>query len=168
MRRMLGLGWKYRWGCIRLLVLQALLLCTALSCLGLTGFGIDLIRHFVDPKAGVPDRLAFGFPPGYWSPMGQVAAIAGLILALELTRGVLNYTYALSAGYLIHMQIVVDLRAQVYDKLQRLSFNFFDANATGSIINRVTSDVQSVRAFVDGVLIQLVILTLSLIGFMSY
>jgi len=168
MRRMLALGWKYRWGCIRLLVLQALLLCTALSCLGLTGFGIDLIRHFVDPKAVPPDRLVFGFPPSHWSPMGQVAAIAGLILALELTRGVLNYTYALSAGYLIHTRIVVDLRAQVYDKLQRLSFNFFDANATGSIINRVTSDVQSVRAFVDGVLIQLVILTLSLIGFMSY
>ncbi|WP_254510075.1 ABC transporter ATP-binding protein [Anatilimnocola floriformis] len=168
MRRMLGLGWKYRWGCIRLLVLQALLLCTSLSCLGLTGFGIDLIRHFIDPKAGVPDRLAFGFPPGYWEPIWQVAAIAGFILALELTRGVLNYTYALSAGYLIHTRIVVDLRAQVYDKLQRLSFNFFDANATGSIINRVTSDVQSVRAFVDGVLIQLVILTLSLIGFMGY
>jgi ATP-binding cassette subfamily B protein len=100
--------------------------------------------------------------------MMQVGSIAGLILALELTRGVLNYTYALSAGYLIHTRIVVDLRLQVYDKLQRLSFNFFDANATGSIINRVTSDVQSVRAFVDGVLIQLVILTISLVGFMAY
>ena len=40
-------------------------------------------------------------------------------------------------------------RARVYDKLQRLSFSFFDTNATGSIINRVTSDVQGVRAFVD-------------------
>jgi ATP-binding cassette subfamily B protein len=169
MRRMLGLGWKYRWGCLRLLMLQALLLCTALSCLGLTGFGIDLIRHFADPTAGPPTKFPFGLqPPTHWPPMAQVAVIAGLILVLELTRGALNYTYALSAGYLIHTRIVVDLRAQVYDKLQRLSFNFFDANATGSIINRVTSDVQSVRAFVDGVLIQLVILTLSLIGFMSY
>lgn len=166
---MLGLGWKYRWGCIRLLVLQAILLCTALSCLGLTGLGIDLIRHYADPVSGPPARFPFGLqPPANWSPMMQVAAIAGLILALELTRGVLNYTYALSAGYLIHTRIVVDLRLQVYDKLQRLSFNFFDANATGSIINRVTSDVQSVRAFVDGVLIQLVILTISLIGFMAY
>jgi ATP-binding cassette subfamily B protein len=166
---MLGLGWKYRWGCIRLLVLQTLLLSTALSCLGLTGLGIDLIRHYADPVSGSSARFPFGLqPPASWPPMMQVGSIAGLILALELTRGVLNYTYALSAGYLIHTRIVVDLRLQVYDKLQRLSFNFFDANATGSIINRVTSDVQSVRAFVDGVLIQLVILTISLVGFMAY
>ena len=45
----------------------------------------------------------------------------------------------------------------------------FDSNASlSSVMNRVTSDVQSVRACVDGVLIQLVILTLSLIGFMAY
>ncbi|WP_425616790.1 ABC transporter ATP-binding protein [Anatilimnocola sp. NA78] len=168
-RRMLGLGWRYRWGCIRLLVLQCLLLLTALACLGLTGLGIDLIRHFHSPDTVTKPAFPFGLtPPTGWSPMSQVAVIAGLILAFELTRSVLNYTYALSNGYLIHTKIVVDLRAQVYDKLQRLSFNFFDANATGSIINRVTGDVQSVRAFVDGVLIQLVILVISLIGFMSY
>jgi ATP-binding cassette subfamily B protein len=68
----------------------------------------------------------------------------------------------------VHAKIVVDLRGQVYDKLQRLSFGFFDANATGSIINRVTSDVQSVRAFVDGVLIQFVILILSLACYLGY
>ncbi len=55
-------------------------------------------------------------------------------------------------------EIVVDLRAAVYDKLQRLSFRFFDAHASGSIINRVTSDVQFLRSFVDLVLIQVFIL----------
>ena len=57
-------------------------------------------------------------------------------------------------------EIVVDLRAAVYDKLQRLSFRFFDAHASGSIINRVTGDVQSLRSFVDMVLIQVFILVL--------
>ena len=54
------------------------------------------------------------------------------------------------------------LRGEIYDKLQRLSFRFFDANASGSIINRVTSDVQAVRMFVDQVLIQAFIMILSL------
>jgi ATP-binding cassette subfamily B protein len=65
-------------------------------------------------------------------------------------------------------RIVVDLRAQVYDKLQRLSFRFFDANASGSIINRVTGDVQSVRLFVDGVVMQGLILVLSLAVYLVY
>jgi len=46
------------------------------------------------------------------------------------------------------------LRSLVYAKLQRLSFRFFDASATGSLINRVTGDTQAVRLFIDGVLVQ--------------
>jgi ATP-binding cassette subfamily B protein len=63
---------------------------------------------------------------------------------------------------------VVDLRARVYDKLQRLSFQFFDSNTTGSIMNRVTSDVQAVRSFIDGVMIQVVLLLLSLVCYLAY
>ena len=161
---MLGLGLIYRWGCLRLLILQGMLLITALSVLRLTGLGIDVVHHFADPEKAKLPEYPFGLaPPASWTPLVQIAVIAGLILLVEVIRGLLNYTNALSAGTLIHTQIVVDLRARVYDKLQRLSFSFFDTNATGTIINRVTSDVQGVRAFVDGVLIQLVVLLISLI-----
>ncbi|MCE9527677.1 MAG: ABC transporter ATP-binding protein/permease [Planctomycetales bacterium] len=167
-RRMLALGLLYKWGCIRLLILQGLLLVTALTVLRLTGLGIDLVHHFADPEKTKPPEFPFGIgPPIDWPQLAQIAFIAALILLVELLRAALNYTNALYAGYLIHTRIVVDLRAKVYDKLQRLSFSFFDTNATGSIINRVTSDVQGVRAFVDGVLIQLVILVLSFLCYLA-
>src|SRR5262245_46051636 len=166
-RRLLGLGWRYRWGCVRLLVLQSLLLLTALGALRLLGLGIDLIRWHVG-AADQPPHLPAGLSHWSGTPLGQVAIISGLILVLEIIRGTLNDVYAVSAGYLIHTRIVPDLRGQVYDKLQRLSFRFFDASATGSIINRVTSDVQSVRAFIDGVLIQFVLLFISLICYLAY
>ncbi|MEZ6190251.1 MAG: ABC transporter transmembrane domain-containing protein [Phycisphaerales bacterium] len=66
------------------------------------------------------------------------------------------------------LRIIVDLRARVYDKMQRLSFGFFDANQSGSIINRVTSDVQAVRMFIDGVLIEVLMLLISLVFFIGY
>ena len=75
--------------------------------------------------------------------MRVLALLAGLILALAICRGVLNYVYAVSVNILVQQKLVVDLRGEVYDKLQRLSFRFFDANTTGSIITRVTSDVQA-------------------------
>ncbi len=61
-----------------------------------------------------------------------------------------------------------ELRTRVFHKLQRLSFRFFDENASGSIINRVTGDVQSVRSFVDGVLLQGAIMILSLAVYVVY
>jgi ATP-binding cassette subfamily B protein len=167
-RRMLQLSWGYRWGCVRLLVLQSLLLGTALAALDLSGVGIDVILF----RAGAVKRPAvypFGFvPPTRWPALAEVSLIAGAILVLAIVRGWLNYVYAVDSGRLIHERIVVDLRSQVYDKMQRLSFRFYDSNSTGALINRVTGDVQSVRAFVDGVLIQLVILVLSLVCYLAY
>src|SRR5439155_3895141 len=87
---------------------------------------------------------------------------------LALCRAFLNYTYAVSVNLLVQQRLVFDLRAEVYDKLQRLSFRFFDANNTSSIITRVTSDVQSVRMFVDQVMIQSVIMAISLTVYVIY
>lgn len=166
--RMLGLGWRYRWGCLWLLTLQGLLLATGLGGLGLTGIGIDAVL-FHAGAAKLPAAYPLGWrPPPDWPPMAEVGLVAGMILLLSLVRGFLNYVYAVASGKLVHERIVVDLRAEVYDKLQRLSFRFFDGNATGSIMNRVTSDVQAVRAFIDGVIIQLVLLLLSLACYLAY
>ena len=106
--------------------------------------------------------------PMTWAPLQVLGLLAGLILALALGRAVLNYVLALSVNRLVQQRLVVDLRGEVYDKLQRLSFRFFDANSTGSIITRVTGDVQSVRMFVDQVLIQSVIMAVSLTVYLIY
>ena len=165
---MLALSWRYRWGCLWLLTLQGFLLATALGALDLSGVGIDTVLYHAGAVKR-PPQFPFGLsPPADWSPLAKVSLIATAILLLAVLRGCLNYVYAVDSGKLIHEQIVVDLRAQVYDKLQRLSFRFFDANSTGAIINRATGDVQSVRAFVDGVMIQLVILILSLVCYLIY
>jgi ATP-binding cassette subfamily B protein len=164
---MLALGWQYRFVCIWVLALQGLLLLTGITTLRLTGYGIVLVRFHAQSSTDKPSLWLLE-PPAAWSPMGQIALVAGLVLVMELVRGLLNYMNALSIGWLIHMRIVPDLRSRIYDKLQRLSFRFFDANATGSIIQRVTSDAQSVRAFIDGVLIQFVLLGVSLVCYLAF
>lgn len=165
---MLALSWRYRWGCLRLLAWQGILLATALAALDLSGVGIDAVLYHAGAAAR-PAAYPFGLaPPSGWPPLAEIGSISAAILMLAVARGYLNYVYAVDSGKLIHEQIVVDLRSQVYDKLQRLSLRFFDENSTGAIINRVTSDVQSVRAFIDGVIIQLVILVLSLVCYLVY
>jgi ATP-binding cassette subfamily B protein len=166
-RRLLGLAWRYRWACLRLLAYQAAVLALTITALRLVGFGIDLIRYHAEGKIADP-LLPWGAHLPAWPAMQRIGLVALLILVTELIRAALNSHYIRTAGRLIHAGIVVDLRSLVYQKLQLLSFRFFDANATGTIINRVTGDVQAVRAFIDGVLIQLVILVISLVCYLSY
>jgi ATP-binding cassette, subfamily B, multidrug efflux pump len=57
-----------------------------------------------------------------------------------------------------------DMRNAIFDKLQRLSFSYHDRASTGQLITRVTSDVDLVREFVGGGLVQAVSALLLLIG----
>ncbi len=64
--------------------------------------------------------------------------------------------------------MLVQLRADVYDKLQRLSFRFFDRGQSSSIINRAAGDVNAVRQFVDGVIVKVLTVVLSLAVYVAY
>ncbi len=166
-RRLFGLAWRYRRRCLQVLGIQLVLLTLGIGGLSFTGVGIDYIRHHVDGTPLSDNVLHLTLPAG-WPPLHVLGMLAGLILGFALVRAVLNYVYAVSVNKLVQQELVVDLRSEVYDKLQRLSFRFFDAHNTGSIITRVTSDVQSVRMFVDQVLIQSVIMVVSLAAYIVY
>ncbi len=57
-----------------------------------------------------------------------------------------------------------EMRDTIFDKLQRLSFSYHDRAQTGQLITRVTSDVDQVRDFVGGGLVQAVSAVLMLCG----
>ena len=97
----------------------------------------------------------FGWkPPAAWTPLRIVTALSLAIVAQAVLRAVLTYAYNMVTARLTQGEIVPELRAQLYAKLQRLSFRFFDVHGSNSIFNRVTGDVQNTRLFVDGVLLQ--------------
>ena len=172
--RLLGLAWGYRTGVLVALGLQLVLLTLTLSGLGLLGLGIDVIGHAFDPVSPEnPDgnkapAWPLGFtPPGNWDATWLVGLVAAGIAGVALLRFACEAASAFWIASLVQ-NIVISLRTAVYDKLQRLSFRFFDANESGSIINRVTGDVQSVRMFVDQVLVNVLIMAVSLVFFAGY
>src|SRR5579871_5676946 len=166
-RRLFALAWRYRLRCFQVLGLQLALLTMGLFGLSLTGIGIDFIRHKVEHVPLSPNKLHLALSDS--RPALEVLAVIGvIILGLAAGRAVLNYGYSLLLNRLTQQELVVHLRDEVYRKLQRLSFRFFDANTTGSIITRVTGDVQSVRMFLEQVLVQSVIMIISLTVYIIY
>lgn len=167
-KRLLAFSWQYKFRCVQVLFLQATLLSMGILGLSLTGVGIDFLRKQMDDSAPEPTWPLSLAPPSEWAPMKVMAVLAAGVVLLALLRGTLNYAYSMSIAKLVNQNIITQLRTQVYEKLQKLSFRFFDTQSSGSIINRVTGDVQAVRMFIDGVLIQALVMVLSLAIYVIY
>jgi ATP-binding cassette subfamily B protein len=164
-RRLLALAWQFRADCLWSVVLSLILLLFGIAGLKLLGLVIDVIRHVLDPSLPLP-LYPFGWrPPATWSALQTVTAIAVTIMVLATVRAVLTYIYNMITARLTQGEIVPTLRSQLYAKLQRLSFSFFDVHGSNSIFNRVTGDVQNTRLFVDGVLLQGVNMILTLVAY---
>jgi ABC-type multidrug transport system fused ATPase/permease subunit len=71
-----------------------------------------------------------------------VAAIG----AAGLARLLLSVCRRLVAGR-VSLGVELDLRARLYEQLQRLELGFFDTQQTGQLMSRVTVDLQAVRFF---------------------
>ena len=166
--RMALLAWRYRWCCIWILAVQVMMLTMALSGLGITGLGIDFMRKTLDPAAPSPEWWFGLAPPVSWSPLGVICLLAGAIIVLALIRGSLHYLVVVGTTQLVQRRVVVDLRQQVYNRLHRLSFRFFDENESGSIINRLTADIVNTSLFLSEVFFGLINITIAQIVCLVY
>jgi ABC-type multidrug transport system fused ATPase/permease subunit len=72
--------------------------------------------------------------------------IAGAILVTGLLRALFMMGRRLIAGRQA-LAIEYDMRNQLYAKLLRLSFGFYDRHQTGQLMSRATVDLQAVRFF---------------------
>ena len=134
--RLLKLSWQYRSGCIKAILLQILLLAFVIFGLSLIGVGIDYIQHLVDTKSKIP-LWPFGFkPPEGWSTMKVLCVIAVANVAFAVARYFLTYRYSVTIVRLLQQGIVVELRAKIYEKMQRLSFGFFDLSKDSLCLNK--------------------------------
>ena len=160
LRRLLRITWSYRSDCLQLLGLQLTIVFLTIAVIALVGVGIDYVRHCADRAVPAP-ALPFFVPAGA-SERAVIVWLGLGILGAALLRAALSFVFGLVSVRFLHGRIVVNLRSQVFAKLQQLSFRFFDANGSGSIINRVTADAHAIRLFIEGVVLQLAIIAVTL------
>lgn len=95
--------------------------------------------------------------------LGLVARYSAWLVVLSVSGG----TAAFVQGYLSARAshgAAFEMRDAIFGKLQELSFSYHDRAQTGQLITRVTSDVDLVREFVGGGLVQAVSAVLLLAG----
>ncbi|MBC2600387.1 ABC transporter ATP-binding protein [Puniceicoccus vermicola] len=166
-KRLLRFAWQFRTRCLLVIVLQSLILCLTIGSVNLAGVAIDYLKVHLTGSGDLVWPLGIEPPPGT-DPFHVILGIGLCVGLFAILRAILEYYNELSRSLLIHVDIVLRLRGLVYEKMQRLSFRFFDKNASGTLINRVTSDVQSTRAFIDQVVVQVFVMSVSLIVYLGY
>nr|MCR5092404.1 ABC transporter ATP-binding protein [Lachnospiraceae bacterium] len=93
---------------------------------------IDLIFPLVSRRAMqelLPERL-----------FGTFFLVMGILLAAYLIRAVFMY-FITVVGHRMGTMVEADMRQDVFEHMQSLSYSFFDHNRTGVLLGRVTNDL---------------------------
>ena len=67
------------------------------------------------------------------------------IIVVFIIRGIAFYGQSSLMNY-VGQRVIIDIRKAVFEKLQRLSLDFYDKNKTGTIMSYVTNDVNALQS----------------------
>ncbi|MHB8577556.1 MAG: ABC transporter ATP-binding protein [Dehalococcoidia bacterium] len=90
---------------------------------------------------------------GKFDKAGLVFAGAAILIA-SVMRGLFYYLQQYQ-GETLSQSVAYDLRNQIYDRLQRLSYAYHDKAQIGQIMSRATQDVEGVRFYINMGIIRL-------------
>ena len=168
LRKLFGLAWHHKLAAVPPLLATVAVQLLVVAGAATQGLAIDTIRY----EAGADgETMAPVWPLGLsaveWEPVRVLVVLAVIVLVIAAAGGVGRYWQRVAdEGYA--QACVVDLRTRLYAKLQSLGWTFFDDHDSGQIIQRVTQDVQDIRTFLQGVVVQSVISAVSLVIFLAY
>ena len=88
---------------------------------------------------------------------------AGIIIGLGILKAILTNIQRKQTGSLANL-VAYDLRNNLYQHIQRLSFSFHDHSQSGQLISRVIEDVRSIQNFTGNGIVQLIHVILLLVS----
>ncbi len=111
-----------------------------------------------------PQLIAYAIDGGIAPRRSNVILLAVLGLAgAALLRGLFTFLQ----GYLAERAsqgVAYDLRNDLFAKIERLGFSYYDRVETGQLVTRLTSDVEQIRSFAGSGAVQMTAAVVMLVG----
>ncbi|HZC84357.1 MAG TPA: ABC transporter ATP-binding protein [Rubrobacter sp.] len=95
--------------------------------------------------------------------LGVIFVVVGWLVGLALARAMFTFLQ----GYLAERAsqgVAYDLRDALFERIERLSFSYYDRVQTGQLVTRLTSDVEQIRTFAGSGVVQLANAVVMLVG----
>jgi len=103
----------------------------------------------------LPERLrSLGAPFGATGLLGQLGLVAVLVILLTAGAGLLQYLRGRWAAQASE-GVMRDLRDTLFDHFARLPMRFFDRSNQGDLVQRATSDVETLRVFLAAQVVEI-------------
>jgi len=96
-----------------------------------------------------------------------VAVLGILYVTLSGSRSAMMFVSGVESEKLTQ-RVLWDLRRQLYNAMQRMSFSFFDKSQSGQLISRVTSDVHRISRFFNAAFFSTLEISVILLGITVY
>ncbi len=91
-----------------------------------------------------------------------ILKVSMILIALLLVYALVHYLVGYY-GHLLGIKIEKDMRSKAFEKLQSLSFDYYDVNKTGIIMTRLTSDLHEVAELAHHGIEEIVAVTLMMV-----
>nr|WP_207952221.1 ABC transporter ATP-binding protein [Paenibacillus turpanensis] len=107
------------------------------SLMAATGLGLAypyLLRYLIDYVI-IPKQFAL------------VPMLAGLIVVFIVLKALMQFAHGFSGGRIAN-RFAYRIRNALYEKLQVLSFAYYDKAKTGDLMSRLTGDLEAMRQFI--------------------
>nr|WP_245954533.1 ABC transporter ATP-binding protein [Paenibacillus flagellatus] len=115
-------------------------------------------------KLAVPYLISLAIDQAIFNGDGnQLMILACTMLALYIVQWLVN-NYRIRSVNVIGQKVIYDLRYHLFSHIQQLSFRFFDKRPAGSVLVRVTNDVNSLQELLTHGVVNLMIDIVQLIG----
>ncbi len=95
--------------------------------------------------------------------INMLYTITAIVLVLYIIQWLAS-TYRIKFTNIIGQRVIYDLRSDLFKHIQKLSFNFFDKRPAGSVLVRVTNDVNSLQELFTSGVVNLMIDCVQLVG----
>jgi len=137
----------YKRDLIPVLIMMAVGTATKLGIPLLMYFAID---HIIDPDKGSSDKSQLWF----------IAAAMIVLYGLQW----FTTQYRIRNTNVIGQKVLYDLRQHLYTHIQKLSFRFFDKRPAGSVLVRITNDVNALQDLFTNGVVNLLMDMIQLVG----
>ncbi|MCC6963435.1 MAG: ABC transporter ATP-binding protein [candidate division Zixibacteria bacterium] len=120
------------------------------------------LQYLID--VGIPEMIAHKGEPGYWhSAVWFGAVVIGVYAIVFFMSWARDYL-----GARVGSSIVVDLRAELFERLEYLPLRFYQKHQVGEILSRMMSDVSRIQDVFANVLVSALANLMFLLAILSY